>query len=429
MMVAESHELPLVSVRLAVRGGAAAEPLDRAGAALLTMRCLPRGTASRSALGLEEELGALGTRLGPGLGAEIASLGLDVLSRCLDPALAVLADVAMNPSFPADELERERKKALDGLMQAQKDPWAICGRLTPMLAYGPEHPFGHSLYGDETTLAAVTREELQRYHSKCFVASNALLVVSGDVTLAGARELARRHFGSWRRGEPLRQSIPPITTDYQGKIVLVDRQESAQSVMALILPGVARGCENDALLQVVDTVWAGCFSSRLMLELREKKGYTYGIKSAPEYRSTTGSWVARCGVKTIVTTESAAELGRQLAGLAGASPITTAEFEAARQTRVRGLAQGYETLGRVADRLLETWGCNRPISDLANEPERLAAAGLEAGNRLARQFARPGSPTLLVVGDAPKLEAGLRALGLGPVVRLDPLGKPLSKAR
>jgi predicted Zn-dependent peptidase len=139
--------------------------------------------------------------------------------------------------------------------------------------------------------------------------------------------------------------------------------------------------------------------------------------------------VARSGVKTAVSTEAAAELERQLSGLAGASPITTAEFDAARETRLRGLAQGYETLNRVADRLLETWGCGRPVTDLATESERLAAVGLEAGNRLARQFARPGSPTLLVVGDAPKLKEGLQKLGLGPVVELDPLGKPLARAR
>ncbi|MBI4861475.1 MAG: insulinase family protein [Candidatus Riflebacteria bacterium] len=330
LFVIERPDLPKVSVDFVVKTGSCREPADKAGLSLLTVQMMNKGTKGRKALEIEETLASLGTRIEHTNGVEGSFLAVNVLKRNWKAAMEVLADVVQHPTFPPEELERERKKALDDLLQSQQDPNRIASRVLRGLVFGVDHPYGHSVLGTEQTLKAITAQDIMDLYKRFYVPSNAALVMTGDVTLEEAEQVARELFGSFSGApvEPL--AVPPPTPAAPGTIYLVDRQDAAQSVVGLILPGTPRSAPDYHALQIVDTIWGGTFSARLNLNLRENKGYTYGVFSRPTFLSKAGSWQAAGGVQTKVTREAVAEFVKETRGIHGGHPITTQEWSTRR---------------------------------------------------------------------------------------------------
>jgi zinc protease len=213
-----------------------------------------------------------------------------------------------------------------------------------------------------------------------------------------------------------------------GRVYLVDRQDAAQTVVAQVLPAIPRPSPEYYALSLADAVWGGGYGTRLNLNLRQNKGYSYGVFSQPRLYAEGGMWVASGGVQTDKTRESVAEFVREQKDLAGARPITAQELADARGARVRGYAQAFEAAPSVAARIAGLWTVGLPLSELRREPEALAAASLDAVNAAARRYADPARGALLLVGDRSKIEPAVRALGLGQVVALDPRGAPLPTA-
>jgi zinc protease len=427
VFVVERRELPKVSVALATRAGSVGDPAGKSGLASLTTRVMRRGTTSKGALEIDTALGDLGTSLGWGVGRESARLSLDVLKRNVSPALAILADVVRNPSFPAAEFEREKKLALDSLAQQANNPNAVANRVAFMLAFGPDHPYGAPPVGLPNTVSPLAREELTRFHQSQWKPGSTAIVFAGDVTLAEATDLARKHFGSWSGGAAPETAIPAPRPVGPGKVFLVDRQDAAQTVIAHVLPAPPRKAADYYAMVLADAVYGGGgFGTRLNLNLREDKGYSYGVFSNAALLSAAGTIIASGGVQTDKTTESAVEFTKELKDLAGAKPISETELTAARLTKVRGYAQQFESLGRVADQVLGLWSVRLPTMELQQEPEKLMSVPVTAVNTAAAKYGRPAGATLLLVGDLSKIEAGIRKLNLGEIVRLDVEGRVLT---
>ena len=426
VFVVERRELPKVSVALATRAGSVADPAGKSGLANLTTRVMRRGTASQSALEIDTALGDLGTALGWGVGRESARLTLDVLKRNVSPAVAILADVARSPSFPAAEFEREKKLALDALAQQANNPSAVAGRVALTLAFGSDHPYGRPPTGLPNSVSSVVREDLAGFHQASWKPGSSTLVFAGDITLAEATELARKHFGDWSGGAAPQVNVPAPRPVGPSKVFLVDRQDAAQTVIAHVLPAPPR--KNDDYYSVVlaDAVYGGGgFGTRLNLNLREDKGYSYGVFSNTALLSSGGAIVASGGVQTDKTAESAVEFMNELKNLSGAKPISETELTNARLTKVRGYAQQFESLGRVADQILALWAVGLPTTELQQEPEKLMSVPLTAVNAAAAKYGQPSGATLLLVGDLSKIEAGVRKLNLGEIVLLDVEGRPV----
>jgi zinc protease len=252
-----------------------------------------------------------------------------------------------------------------------------------------------------------------------------VLVVVGDVTLDEARRLAVKHFGSWSGPAVDLGPLPEPRPAKTGRVYLVDRQDSAQSVVTLILPGAPRSSPDYHGLQIVDAVFGGTFGSRINMNLRESKGYSYGVFSAPVFLKAAGWWQAGGGVQTKVTRESIAELVKELKAVEGTKPIDAKELATAKANRVRGYSQGFEGLDHIAGRVDALWVLDRPLAELATEPVELEKVTLEQANRIAKGYADPARTIWLVVGDRSKIELGLKELGLGEIVAVDPLGRTL----
>jgi zinc protease len=428
IFVVERRDLPKVSVALATRAGSVSDPAGQTGLASLTTRVMRRGTASKDALAIDTELGNLGTALGWSAGRENARLNLEVLKRNLGPALAVLADVARHPSFPAAEFDREKKLALDGLAQTANNASAIANRVAYMLAFGADHPYGRPAGGLPSTVSAIARDDLARFHQSNWKPASTALVFAGDLTLAEATDLARKHFGTWSGGAAPAVSIPAPRPVGPGKVYLVDRQDAAQTVIAHVLPAPPRKSADYYSTVLADAVYGGGgFGTRLNLNLREDKGYSYGVFSNAATFSTAGAIIASGGVQTDKTAESAVEFMNELKGFAGAKPISETELTAARLTKVRGYAQQFESLVRVADQILTLWTVGLSTAELQQEPEKLMSVPLSAVNAAAAKYAATSGATLLLVGDLSKIEPGIRKLNLGEIVIVDVEGRPVAR--
>jgi zinc protease len=428
IFVVERQDLPKVAVGVATKTGAVSDPSGKAGVAHLTVQTIDMGTKTRKALQIEDALGDLGTSLFGQAGRESSQVGVEVLKKNLAPAFAVLADVVRNPTFPQSEIDREKKRHLDALSQQSKNANAVAGRVRSMLAFGPEHPYGRPVQGLPSTVEKISREDLAAFHASRWKPGSSALVFVGDVTLDEAVALARKEFGSWSGGAAAAVTIPPPSPAPAGKIYLVDRQDAAQTVVSQFLPAPARQTPDYYSLRLADSVWGGGgFGTRLNLNLREDKGYSYGVFSNLALFREGGLWNAGGGVQTNKTKESLVEFDKELKGFAGTKPISEVEFEEAKVKRVRGYAQQFESLLRIAQQVADLWALGLNMDELQRESDETQKVTLEAARAAAKKYAMPERATVLLVGDRSKIEAGVREVKLGEIVVLDAEGKPVTR--
>lgn len=428
VFVVERRDLPKVAVQFTTRAGVVADPAGKEGTAYLAAQNVDLGTAKRSALEIESALGDLGTVLTGGAAREGANLQFEVLTRNVDAALGIVAEVLRSPSFPQAEFDREKQNLLANLQQQNNNPNAVAARVRNFLAFGREHPYGRPAQGLPSTVEKITRDDIARFWQERVKPGSSALVFVGGLGLDEAVQLAEKHFGSWSGGSAPEIAIGPAETAAAGKIYLVDRQDAAQTVVSQFQPAPAVGSPDDDALTLADSVWGGGgFGTRLNLNLREDKGYSYGVFSSLLQYSDGGIWYGGGGVQTDKTAESVVEFVKELKGLAGEKPIAVAELESSRLRRLRGTSQEYEAYANVGGKIAALWLQKRPLSELQAEPDRIAQVPLAATNAAAAKWARPEKAAIVVVGDRAKIEEKLKALNLGEVVLLDVEGSPVAK--
>jgi zinc protease len=423
LYVVERRDLPKVAVRLCTRAGSADDGAGQAGLASLTTGTLRMGTKTRKALEIDEQMGNLGTSLGAWADRESSGLNVEVLKRNLGPALAIMADVAMNAAFPASEVDLQKKRRLDQLSQESEDPYGIGFRVAPMLAYGADHPYGTPASGLPETIEKLTREDLARFHQMYWKPGSSALVFVGDVTPAEATALAQEYFGSWSGGERPARTIPPPRPAGPGKVFLVDRQDAAQTMVMQLLPAPSRKSGDYYALALADAVWGGAATARLGMNIREQKGYSYGVFSFPQLYSTAGTWRAFGTVQADKTKESIVEFLKELDDIAGAKPVTAEELAHAVANRVRGYAQQFEAVGQIAGEVGNLWTLDMPMTELEQLPEELGKTSLDSVRAVAAKYAAAKGSTLLLVGNLSMIEKGVREVVKGEVVLLDAEGR------
>jgi zinc protease len=427
IMVVEKPELPKVTFGIGTRAGAVSDPVGKEGVAAMTARMMRRGTKTRSAIEIDEGFGNFGSNISGFASREQATMGTEVLSRDVNAAMEIMADIVMNPSFPADEFEKEKQVTLDGLKQAANNPNSVANRVGAMVAFGRDHPYGRPLGGLPGTVSAITRDDLVKFHGERWRPGSSALVFVGDITVADAVAAARKHFGSWSGGAAPAVSVPAKRPMPVGKVYLINQTGAAQTVVSHILNAPERRSNDYYALSLANAVYGGGFGTRLNLNLREDKGYSYGVFAFPQHLSTAGTWIANGGVQTDKTKESVVEFMKELRGIAGEKPITDEEFKKAKLSRIRGYAQQFEGYQRIAQQITDLWIAGLPLSTLRLEPQELAKVTLGGANAAAAKYAAPAGATLLLVGDLSMIEAGIRELNLGEIVILDVEGNPVNR--
>lgn len=424
LYVVERPDLPKVSVMMATRGGSVADPAGKEGTAHMTATTLDMGTKTRKALEIEDALGDLGTAFISSSGRESATASFEVLKRNLAPAMNIFSDVLLNPVFPDAEVERERKRHLDFLAQQESDPNALASRIRPMLTYGPDHPYGRPHYGLPRTAQQITRADIARFYETNYKPASSALIFVGDITMAEATELARQSFGGWQGGAAPVVNVPETRPYGPGKVFLVDKQDAAQTVILEVMPGPPRKTDDYYALRLADTVWGGVFGARLNMNLREDKGYSYGVFSNQAFLSRAGVWWAQGGVQTNKTKESLMEFISELKLIAGQKPVSETELADAKANRLRSYALNFESLGDIAGQIALLWASGMPMTELQREPTETQRMTLAQVNAAAQKYAVPGKATLLLIGDLSKIQSGIRELNAGEIIILDVEGRP-----
>ncbi len=414
LLVASHGDLPLVTAEVIVRGGADAEPPELAGVARLTAEALEAGTTTRDVDALAWELERLGIEIETAASWDAASIGITVHADRLEPAMALLADVVRNPSFPADQVERLRDEQLADILQRRKEPGALASDAAARFVFDDGVPYGRPLIGREDTVRALGPEQLRTFHRERYTAGSAAIIVTGRVDPEHARAVVEQHFGDWRGAAAMAGEFRVRPRREETTVYVVDRPGSVQSELRLAHVGVDRRTADYFPLVVMNTILGGAFTSRLNMSLRERHGYTYGIRSGFAFRRQPGPFTVDAAVATEVTAPAIEAILTEIRELREDGP-TDDEMDAARDY-LRGIFPlRLETTSAVAGRLAELVVFGLPADYFASYRDRIAAVSRNEVLRVASEAVRPDRMAVIVVGDAERVADPLRELGIGTV--------------
>lgn len=420
-------ELPIVSLNLVINSGATADPLDRAGLASFTASLLDRGTKTRSAVEIANRRQELGVQMGTMPGWDSASISLLSLTKNLDGALDLYADVITNPTFPAEELETSRKLALGTLLQRKDNANAIALAAYPQLLYGKGHPYGKTSTGDEASVKAISRAEIEKFYTTYYRPNNATLIVVGDTDPKTLMPKLEKALGGWKAGDVPQMAAPADVAFGKPGIYLIDKPGAAQSVLTIGQVGVARNNPDYFPLVVMNQILGGQFSARVNMNLREDKGYTYGARTGWSFRRGAGPFDASAQVQTAVTKESVVEFMKELNGIRGAIPVTPAELDYNKQSLIRRYPAGFESVQQISNQLANLVIYGLPDSYFNEYIQKIQAVTIDDINRVANKYLTPDKMAILIVGDKNAVEPKLKEIeGWGNTITyLDLDGNPI----
>ena len=417
VLVVEDHSVPLVQTNLVIRSGWASDPADRPGAASITAAMLDEGTKSMNALQISAETKRIAARLNTGSFFDGSNVNLNVLRRNLDDGLALMADIVLNPTFPDEELERQRQIYLGRIAQEAKQPTTAAIKTFLRTLYGADHAYGQPFTGSgtEASITAITRKDLEDYYQANYKPNNAALIFVGDLTLAEAQQQAQRAFGDWRRGDVAAADIPDPTPVTRTQLYIVDKPGAAQSVILAGNVGLKRNAADYRAFEIMNNAFGGKFSSRINLNLREDKGYSYGARSIFLGTRATGPFFVLAPVQTQSTKESVVEIINEYRAIVGERPITEQEADEAKGNMIKGFPQQFQTVGNIAGQVANMIMYDLPDDEWLRYINDLESITPQQATKAARDHLNPDALLIVIVGDREKIEPGLQELGLGEV--------------
>jgi zinc protease len=346
-----------------------------------------------------------------------STVSLSILKKNLAKGLALMSDVVLHPTFPSEELERQRGIYLGRIAQEARQPTATAIKTFQRELFGAAHPYSQPYTGSGTveTIKAITREDLAGFYRANYVANNAALILVGDITLDEARSLAQAAFGSWAQGTVARPKLAAPAKAAGTRIVIVDKPGAAQSVIVAGEPGMARSNPDYVAFDVMNNALGGQFSSRINMNLREDKGYTYGARSFMSSMRESGMFAVVAPVQTQNTRESVVEIIKEMKDVVGPRPLADAEVTDSRENLVKGFPQDFQTDDGIARKLGAVVLYDLPDNEWSSYVGRVQGVTGDMASTVARRYIDPGSLLVVIVGDRAKIEDGLRGLALGEV--------------
>lgn len=394
VLVAEDHRLPEVSVRLLVEAGALAEAGRSPGVAELTSRLLTEGTADRSAMEMAEWLDRLGASFSAWAGYDGALLSVRSLSETLDGALDFLRAAAREPTFPEDEVARVRHELMDEMERDRDEASVVADHALIGAVYG-DHRYGTPSSGTPESVASLGRGDVEEFYGTAYSASDAAVVACGDVDAERLRDALERRFGDWEPGggRPAVEEPPGSAAD-AGRVVVVDRPGSAQAELRLGTVGLTHHADDFYAAQVTNSLLGGLFNSRVNMNLREDKGWTYGARTAFRARRAPGPFVGRTAVESGAVAPALAEFLGEIRGL-WERPPSDDEMELARNASVLSLPRQFETVHQVSRKVSVQVAYDLPEDYWERYPDRIEGVTASEVSECARR--RIGTDRLVSV--------------------------------
>ena len=427
VVVAERHSVPVVDMNLLVDAGYASDQFAQPGTAQLSMNMLDEGTKTRNSIDISKELASLGASLGAGSNLDSSSVSLSTLKSNLDRALNLYADVILNPAFPQSDFDRLRKIQLAQIQREKVQPIQMAIRVFPKLLYGSQHAYGNPLTGSgtEAAVSKLTRDDLMKFHSTWFKPNNATLVVVGDTTLAEIQPKLEALFANWKSGQVPQKALPTTPLATKQAVYLVDKPGALQSVIITGVLAPPKANPDELAIESMNTVLGGAFISRLNMNLREDKHWSYGAGSLVWPARGQRMFLAYAPVQTDKTKESMVEVGNELRAILKDRLITADELSMAKANLTQTLPGLWETNAAVSQSINEIIEFKLAPDYYSTYAGRIKTLAINNLNEAAVKVIKPENLIWIVVGDRAKIEKGIRELNIGEVQLIDADGNPV----
>ena len=427
IVLAERHSAPVVNFSLFVNSGYSADPVNAPGTASFEQRMLEEGTPTRDSLKIGEELESLSAEFTARANLDWSTANLNTLKSTMDKSLDVYADLILHPAFPQKEFQRLQKERLAGIQREKVTPRAMALRVVPALLYGAGHPYAVPFTGTgtEASVSKMSREDLAKFHETWFKPNNATLLVVGDTTLAEIKPKLETLLASWKPGDVPQKDVRQVSQPEKDAVYLIDRPGSGQSVIFGAQLAPPEHSPDSIALQLVNNIFGGKFSSRLNLNLREDKHWSYGVFSALPSARAQRPYISISAVQTDKTKESMEELVKEYRNIVGAKPITVEELKDEQSNSTLQLAGNFETVEDLSDAYGTILEYGLPEDYFNTFTEKAMSLTPEGANEIAKKYILPDHLVWVVVGDMSKVEFGIRELNLGPVHKIDADGNPI----
>lgn len=426
VLVSQRHDLPLVSIDMAFRAGSAADPDGKEGLAQLTYQLLLEGAGERDAEALDNAFADLGTSIGSSVGQDGALIGTQVLTRNLDAAAALLADVVLRPRLEVSSFQVRKEQLLSNLAYQVGSPGYLAGEAFAATIFGEHHPYGRLGSGTPESVSSLTHADATGFYRGAAGPNGAALILAGDITTEDARALAERFFGKWEgKAKPTTAPEAPSLSE-RTQVFFVPKEGLAQTLIMVGRPGIHSGHDDEFHLNLASAIFGGFFGSRLNMNLREDKGYTYGARASLDPRLGVGPLTASSSVRADVTGASLAEFFNEFNALKTA-PITEKELEAAREGLIRRIPGSFETVGGLASAAANLFFKDLPLDRYQRMVEAYEGATIERVQEVAEAYFDPAKMQIVLVGDPALIQEQVGEMGLGQLSERLPVKEAASK--
>jgi zinc protease len=415
------HELPLVFLGVAFANGSSQDPASQEGLADITYKMLLEGAGGKDTIALDNAFADLGESPSVAVNPDGALIGVRVLTRNADKALSLLSDVTRKPTFAQKDFERRKKQQLADLVRRLGNPWFLARYAYMQAAFGARHPYGHPVPGVPASVNKLTLPDVKRFYQKNVGPKATALVVVGDITREQAVEWAKKYFGDWKGEATLPQPPPAPPAPPRDTLRVVYKPGLEQTFIMVGRPGVAAGNPDQYALELATTVFGGFFGSRLNMNLREAKGYTYGAGANSDARLGVGPLNADSQVRANVTGPALTEFLHELTDIK-TRPITSQELESAREGRIRSFPGVFETGAWVGANAASLFFKRLPMDEFSRQIAGLEKATPAEVQRVAEAYFNPAVMQIILVGDPDIIQNQVGTLNLGKLVPVDVLG-------
>ena len=419
--LAERHDVPTVLVDAAVNSGFASDPTKMEGLARLTGNMLLEGTTTKSSTQISDILLDLGSELHCNSTLDNTYLSLRTIKANFDASLAIFTEVLLHPAFPQKDFERVQHEQLLLVKQEQSDPRLLASRVMPGLIYGKEHPYGQSSggTGSETSIQRINKSLLVGFHETWFAPNNTSLFVTGDITEKELRQKLESQLAGWKTRALPQKNIPAVAPAERPVVYIIDKPEAIQS--RIMVAEICTFCDetNHDAIEFMNTLIGGSFLSRINMNLREDKHWSYGARSYIQDNQGPDVFIVSTSVQTDKTKESLIEILKELTEINTTKPISQDEFKTEQTNSILSVAGNWETLESVQRVMIDMVEHHRGNDYANNYTSVLKKFTKEHIQSAAAGVIKPQNLTWLIIGDRKTIEAGIRALDLGPVQVLD----------
>ena len=421
IVLAERHSIPVVSLRMMIDAGYAADQKIKAGTAKLTMDMLDEGTKKLNALEISDQLSMLGANLSTGSNLDYCVVSLNALKTNLDPSLDLFADVILNPSFPESDFNRLKKNQLVAIQREKVTPVQMGLRVFPQLLFGKNHAYGNPLTGSgsESSVSSITRDDLVKFRSDWFKPNNATLVIVGDITMAEIKPKLEKLFDSWKRGDVPVKTIAEVEPNKKPVVYIMDKPGSQQSIIFAGYAVPKRNSSDEIAIRTFNDILGGVFTSRVNMNLREDKHWSYGAFSILWDTKAQRPFFIYAPIQADKTKEAMIEIKNELDGVISTKPITKEEFEKDKENQTLSLPGSWETMGAVSGSLTDLVTYNLPDDYYSKYAGLVESQTLSEVQDAAKKLVKPNQLVWVVVGDRAKIEDSIKSLGYDEVKYID----------